>query len=887
MSKKTKTWSRLLALFGCTVVAFAFAIVLSPTAAAAAWVQADVDLTAGNLNPGTAATNNEVVELTITEGGNNPLWLDTFLVDNTGTATNAEIAKIAIYRDGSDIDGTGANGTCNETNFEVASTTSIGAGFNNAGGITLGVVNTEVVKIANAGNARLCVVIDYKTDGSVVDGSTFDLTVSATVDDGSTSTDTAAVATNATSVKTTTVVATKLVISGVSSTAASPAAQFADNINVTVTAVDANSNTDVDDVSTFTVSLTDASDDAIAGVTSNTGTLSSGTATLAAMQITAADLTATTADGDGLKLIATDTLGGELAASAADATLTINFIATKLVVTGTASHAVTTTNELTVTAKDANSNTDTGYSGSKVLTFSGPAVSPAGDVPIIESEAGLVITVTFTSGVSPTNGLTLTAKKVEVTTVDVSDTSLVSTGAEGDDLDLTVTVGAANKLMIATQASTTVLTSQAFATQPVIRVTDVYGNTITGATTTITGAVYTDAACSAGASGTLSSNSVAAAAGIATFTGMNHSNSGTFYVGYSGTYTAACSGAAATLLTGASASAVTVSASSSSGAIDSTAPAAPSAISISVNSSNQVVITWVDPTATDYSNIKILRGKNISAVNEIVYAAVTKGLQTYTDTAVSVGDELKYVLLVQDDSGNSSRSAVQSITIAAGATVTPATPATPAVPGVSPATPATPATPASPSNRYQQAGVSESEVDSAVGAFRDLKKSAWHAPFIARMKKLAVLAGYPDGSVKPDKTINRAELAKIAAKAFDLTSATESFSDVANDAWFAPFVGALQSAGAAWTTTANYQPSGDVTRGEALQTLLIAAGVSLDNVTVAKLFPDVSTRHRFAAAITYASQNGVVSGYDNGNFGPGDTLTRGQVAKIVSLVKDL
>jgi hypothetical protein len=97
----------------------------------------------------------------------------------------------------------------------------------------------------------------------------------------------------------------------------------------------------------------------------------------------------------------------------------------------------------------------------------------------------------------------------------------------------------------------------------------------------------------------------------------------------------------------------------------------------------------------------------------------------------------------------------------------------------------------------------------------------------------------------------------------------------------------LQSAGAAWTTTANYQPGGDVTRGEALWTLLTAAGVDLDGVTVTKIFPDVSTRHRFAAAITYASQNGIVSGYDNGNFGPGDTLTRGQVAKIVSLIKDL
>ena len=183
--------------------------------------------------------------------------------------------------------------------------------------------------------------------------------------------------------------------------------------------------------------------------------------------------------------------------------------------------------------------------------------------------------------------------------------------------------------------------------------------------------------------------------------------------------------------------------------------------------------------------------------------------------------------------------------------------------------------------------MSEAEVDSAVGAFSDLVKSAWSSPFIARMRNLGILGGYPDGTVKPDNTINRAELAKIAAKAFGLANASENFSDVPDDAWYAPFVGALRSAGASWTTTTNYRPAEDVTRGEALWVLLKAAGVDLDGVTVEKLFPDVSTRHRFAAAITFAAENGIVSGYENGNFGPGDTLTRGQVAKIVALIKDL
>jgi len=78
-----------------------------------------------------------------------------------------------------------------------------------------------------------------------------------------------------------------------------------------------------------------------------------------------------------------------------------------------------------------------------------------------------------------------------------------------------------------------------------------------------------------------------------------------------------------------------------------------------------------------------------------------------------------------------------------------------------------------------------------------------------------------------------------------------------------------------------------VTRGEALWTLLTAAGINLDDIKVSNIFPDVSPRHRFATMITFASEHGIISGYDNGNFGPDDTLTRGQVAKIVTLIKDL
>jgi hypothetical protein len=469
------------------------------------------------------------------------------------------------------------------------------------------------------------------------------------------------------------------------------------------------------------------------------------------------------------------------------------------------------------------------------------------------------------------------------------DEALVSTGAAADDLGLTVTVGAANKVMIATQASTTAIISTAFGTQPVVNITDTYGNTVTGSSATATATVYSDSSCANAAGGYFPNNSATASSGVATFSGLQYSETGAVYLGFASTgITAACGGTSSTVLSPASTSSVTVG--GGSGGSDTTAPAAPTGIAVTT-SAGKVVITWTDPSDPDLFAIEILRGVGALPVSGTAYDSVGKGVQTYTDTAVSAGDVVKYILRSKDSSSNTSISSEYSITVAAGttSTVTTTTTTTTTTPVTTTTTtaPVTTTTTTTTQNRYQQAGVSESEVDSAVGSFSDLLKDAWHAPFIARMKNLAILAGYPDGTVQPDRTINRAELAKIATKASNLSTGGERFVDVPGDSWFAPFVGALQSAGAAWTTTANYQPGGDVTRGEALWTLLTAAGVDLDGVTVTKIFPDVSTRHRFAAAITYASQNGIVSGYDNGNFGPGDTLTRGQVAKIVSLIKDL
>ncbi|GAI25800.1 unnamed protein product, partial [marine sediment metagenome] len=100
-----------------------------------------------------------------------------------------------------------------------------------------------------------------------------------------------------------------------------------------------------------------------------------------------------------------------------DKTITINpGGASYLKVTGTATMTAGGSNELTITAYDLNDNVATGYTGSKSLTFSGPANAPDGTVPTVEgTNIGTSTIVNFTSGQSDADAATLIAYKAETT----------------------------------------------------------------------------------------------------------------------------------------------------------------------------------------------------------------------------------------------------------------------------------------------------------------------------------------------------------------------------------------------------------------------------------------------------------------------------------------
>ena len=179
------------------------------------------------------------------------------------------------------------------------------------------------------------------------------------------------------------------------------------------------------------------------------------------------------------------------------------------------------------------------------LTLSSYTVAPA---------AG---TITFTvATASVTKPSTILFSNIQVrpktgscNTISTANMSLSGTSsATGNCGALTTVLGAASKLIFTTPPATPTVASVAFATQPVVTIEDINGNTRTGDTDIITLAAYTNAGCTtAVTAGTLAGTKTeAAVAGVADFTGnlLAYNKVGTIYLkATSGSLTSACSAA--------------------------------------------------------------------------------------------------------------------------------------------------------------------------------------------------------------------------------------------------------------------------------------------------------------------------------------------------------
>jgi micrococcal nuclease len=113
--------------------------------------------------------------------------------------------------------------------------------------------------------------------------------------------------------------------------------------------------------------------------------------------------------------------------------------------------------------------------------------------------------------------------------------------------------------------------------------------------------------------------------------------------------------------------------------------------------------------------------------------------------------------------------------------------------------------------------------------FADIPVGHPYLPAIRWGKDRGVVSGYPDGTFKPETTVNRAEFLKIvlAAKGIDATSGETAavFRDVESGAWYAPYVRYAKDSGIIQGyPDGTFKPGQPVNFAEALKMAYVALG---------------------------------------------------------------
>lgn len=161
----------------------------------------------------------------------------------------------------------------------------------------------------------------------------------------------------------------------------------------------------------------------------------------------------------------------------------------------------------------------------------------------------------------------------------------------------------------------------------------------------------------------------------------------------------------------------------------------------------------------------------------------------------------------------------------------------------------------------------------------------WAEAYIEELYCRDVVDGKDEVTFDPSGEATRAEFLKIAIlnAGYDVEGATgEDFSDVTTGDWFYEYV----SFGAEEGFIEGYDdgtflPNAPINRAEALVITMRIAGVAEYEVDEDwEEFGDVSSTDWFAYAVEVAANEGIVEGYEDGDFRPGNNITRAEVAAI-------
>ncbi len=169
-------------------------------------------------------------------------------------------------------------------------------------------------------------------------------------------------------------------------------------------------------------------------------------------------------------------------------------------------------------------------------------------------------------------------------------------------------------------------------------------------------------------------------------------------------------------------------------------------------------------------------------------------------------------------------------------------------------------------------------------------------PFKGEIESLArqgILKGNPDGTFRPEKSVNRAEFLKMLFTATNRSPKAiyaGCFGDVEKGSWYEMYVcdaAAKENGFVKGYSDGKFRPSSPVSRTEALKMLFMLFGLSAPDITADDKaiikFVDVSTSAWYSKYLSAAYVNGIlpITGFGGTRFYPEQELLRSEAAAYI------
>ena len=164
-----------------------------------------------------------------------------------------------------------------------------------------------------------------------------------------------------------------------------------------------------------------------------------------------------------------------------------------------------------------------------------------------------------------------------------------------------------------------------------------------------------------------------------------------------------------------------------------------------------------------------------------------------------------------------------------------------------------------------------------------MAKDHWARPAVEYLYDLGIINGRTDSEFAPDENITRAEFIKIlvCVKNVNLVSGPSEFSDVAEDAWYAPYVNSAYANNiTSGYDDGTFKPNKKITREDMATMIFRMAGYQDTEETPS--FNDANNISSYAkSAVAVLNEMGIVNGMDGNKFAPKNSATRAQAAQII------